>query len=110
MLFSYQWETGLFAKEGPNLVVEGIHGIKKEKIMRKKIFIKTGLTVGDLKDQLFHVPDKTPVYIADHDHGDFETNSRAFSVALLNQKNAAKTGQKISKEFVINGDYLVIHA
>jgi len=47
------------------------------------------------------------VFIADHDHGEYEYNSIAGSAEVMNQDNKLAS-QEIGNEFTIEGDYLVI--
>ena len=69
------------------------------------------LTVGKLKKALKGIDDKTPVYLADHDHSEWETNGRASIVELINQKDFDDYIQgEIEKDscFKIDGNYIVI--
>lgn len=69
------------------------------------------MTVKQLKEKLKGVPDNTPVYLADHDHADYETNCLAYSVHIQNQKDAGADwhNNKFNDAFKIKGTYLVIH-
>jgi len=69
------------------------------------------LTVGQLKKALKGIDDKTPVYLADHDHSEWETNGQANRVEVINQKDFDQWTQdrlKKDSEFKIDGTYVVI--
>lgn len=69
------------------------------------------LTVGQLKKALKGIDDKTPVYLADHDHSEWETNGQADRVEVINQKDFDQWIQdrlKKDNEFKIDGNYVVI--
>ena len=69
------------------------------------------LTVGQLKKALKGIDDKTPIYLADHDHSEWETNGQASSIDIVNQKNFDQWIQdrlERDSEFKIDGNYVVI--
>ena len=69
------------------------------------------LTVGQLKKALKGIDDKTPVYLADHDHSEWETNGQANRVEVINQKEFDQwTQDRLNKDsqFKIDGNYVVI--
>lgn len=70
-----------------------------------------GLTVGQLKKALKGIKDSTPVYLADHDHSEWETSSRANYLEVINQKDLDDYAkQKLEEDpyFKIKGEYVVI--
>ncbi len=75
-----------------------------------QILIKM-LTVGQLKKALKGIDDKTPIYLADHDHSEWETNGQANRVEVINQKDFDQWTQdrlKKDSQFKIDGTYVVI--
>jgi alpha-N-acetylglucosamine transferase len=69
------------------------------------------LTVGQLKKALKGIDEKTPVYLADHDHSEWETNGQANRVEVINQKDFDEWTQdrlKKDSQFKIEGTYVVI--
>jgi hypothetical protein len=69
------------------------------------------LTVGQLKKALKGIDDKTPIYLADHDHSEWETNGQANQVQVINQKDFDQWIQarlKKDSQFKIDGNYVVI--
>ncbi len=69
------------------------------------------LTVGQLKKALKGIDDKTPIYLADHDHSEWETNGQANRVEVINQKDFDQWTQdrlKKDSQFKIDGTYVVI--
>jgi len=69
------------------------------------------LTVGQLKKALKGIDEKTPVYLADHDHLEWETNGQANRVEVINQKDFDQWTQdrlKKDSQFKIDGTYVVI--
>jgi len=69
------------------------------------------LTVGKLKKLLKGIDDKTPIYLSDHDHSEWETNGRANDVELINQDDFddwTKAKLETDYQFKIKGNYLVI--
>lgn len=70
------------------------------------------MTVKELKEKLKSMPDNLTVYLADHDHAEYETNSRAHSVDIVDQKNASEKwhNDPFNSCFKIKEKYVVIHA
>ena len=69
------------------------------------------LTVGKLKKLLKGIDDKTPIYLADHDHSEWETNGTASDVRIVNQNDFDEWTQKRlekDEQFKIKGTYVVI--
>lgn len=71
------------------------------------------MTVSELIKALNGVPGNLPVYIADHDHGDYETGGKASFVDVKDQSEADEEGKaylnsKQGNAFKIKGKYLVI--
>ncbi len=64
------------------------------------------LTVSQLRKKLKGIDCKLPVYIADHDHGTYETNGRLSFVRVVNQ--ADNEIERIEPQFIIKGKYLVL--
>lgn len=60
------------------------------------------MTVSELRKALKGIKGDTPVYMADHDHGTYETNSLVNRVMLIDQKNADDWEiKRLDKEFHI---------
>lgn len=65
------------------------------------------MNVSDLRKAIRRLDGNMPVFIADHDHGEYEYNSIAGSAKVMNQ-DGKTASQEIGHEFIIEGDYLVI--
>lgn len=69
------------------------------------------MTVAELRKELRGIPGDMPVYIADHDHAEWETNSIAGCVFVVNQTTLSNNDRReLDKDpnFKIKGKYLVI--
>lgn len=67
------------------------------------------LTAGKLRKLLIGIPANTPIYIADHDHGTYETNSIARIAKLINQEDADPWDvDRLAEVQKITGPYFVI--
>jgi hypothetical protein len=69
------------------------------------------LTVKELRKALRGVPDNMPVYIADHDHAEYGTNSIAGLAYVVDQNELnefEKESLERNPEFKIKGKYFVI--
>lgn len=65
------------------------------------------MKVGDLKRLLNGIPDNTPLYVKNHDNGEYENSGQVAYAAYLNQHNAHS---KIDDCHKIDGDYFIISA
>lgn len=65
------------------------------------------LTVSDLRKALKGLKGNTPVYVSDHDHGKYETISKAYRAEKLNQEEA-DPWDEVDEDFKIEGDYFVV--
>lgn len=70
------------------------------------------LTVGKLRDILKGLPDNMPIYTADHDHSEWETNGRASYAEVRNQKDMSDYAKECLERdkgiFKRKGKYFVI--
>lgn len=67
------------------------------------------MTAKELRKALKGIPDNTPIYIRDHDHDTYETNSKARNAELLNQVDMGQPDE-LDECYRIEGDYFVISA
>lgn len=65
------------------------------------------MNVGELKRLLHGVPNGTPIYIKNHDNGNYENAGIVTDAQYLNQHNS---NDEIEDCFKIDGDYFVISA
>lgn len=71
------------------------------------------MTVSELRKKLKGLKGDMPVYISDHDHGEYETNGSLGSVKVINHSNMDEMDLKSHRRdgFEIkHGDYLSLKA
>jgi len=70
------------------------------------------MTIKELKEVIKDLPDNMPVYAADHDHSEWETNGPVRFVDVVDQSKLDEYEHMLLKqnpEYKIKGRYLVLH-